>query len=233
MGKQLVRVGFVTLAICLQPASQESAKRTEPYLRWTLSQAEAIGKSTYVKGRVGGLWGWRGLKTERAQNYKLAATWLTPEVIRASARFTQLRTGLTDEETRELVEEAEAVGDTVVMVEIDPREGSGVIPQDWLAFLHPKGVVAGSASSATGANTPRLTEVRGLRGVKRRNYDYDRFWVVFPLRTQTGQLLFPPAATEAQLVVRIYDAEGRVRWRIPQSIRDRMAATRPATTNAE
>jgi hypothetical protein len=61
--------------------------------------------------------------------------------------------------------------------------------------------------------------VKALAGVMRRNYDYDRFWVTFPLKTSSGAPLFSPGDQEAELVVRIYDKEGHVEWPIPQSIR--------------
>ncbi len=106
------------LSICVgsQPLNAQRASEgaVEPYLRWTASQAKAIGKRMYGRSRVGGFWGVRGLKTERAKNYKLAATWLTPEVIHATARLIQLRDGLTDDQTRALVAEAEAAGDTLL-----------------------------------------------------------------------------------------------------------------------
>lgn len=214
------------LSICVgsQPLNAQRASEgaVEPYLRWTVSQAKGIGKRMYGRGRVGGLWDVRVLKTERAINYKLAATWLTPEVIRATARFIQLRDGLTDDQTRALVAEAEAAGDTVVMVELDPREGSGVIPREWRAYFHPKGAQAGSAYSNVGINKPSLRKVEALQGVRRRNYAYDRFWIVFPLTTRTGEPLFPFSVAQAELVIRVYNKQGRVRWRIPPSVRKRM-----------
>ena len=80
------------------------------YLQWSQQEAESVGKSTYHDGKVGSrvLFEWlgvdtRGLKTERAQNYKIRATWFTPEVIRASARSAQLKDHLTDKETQALV----------------------------------------------------------------------------------------------------------------------------------
>jgi hypothetical protein len=57
--------------------------------------------------------------------------------------------------------------------------------------------------------------VKALGGVKRRNYDYDRFWVVFPLQHEDGRPLFTGQDTMAELVVQIHDREGRVRWPIP------------------
>jgi hypothetical protein len=163
----------------------------------------------------------RLLKTERAINYKLAATWLTPEVIFASARALQLRGRLNDEQTLALVDEAQgADGDTVVMVDIDPNEGSGVVPLDWEVFLQPKGR---ADRAVAGVKTSKLREVRALQGVMRRNYDYDRFWVAFPLRGTEGQPLFRETDREAELIVRVYDREGRVTWPVPASIRERQS----------
>lgn len=192
------------------------------WLSWPAARAEGIGKAAYVKGRVGGFFDMRVLKTERSYNYKLAATWLTPDVIRASARIRQLADRLTDEEARALVREGDVAGDTVVMVEIDPREGSGVIPNDWVAFLQAvsaDGSVLGRP--IRGTETPGLREVKALAGVLRRNYDYDRFWVVFPLHHEDGSPVMPAGATHGELIVRIHDKEGRVKWPVPQSLRDK------------
>ena len=43
--------------------------------------------------------------------------------------------------------------------------------------------------------------------------------MVFPLRTDDGQPLFGRDDLEAELVVRIYDNEGRITWRIPDVVR--------------
>jgi hypothetical protein len=205
----------VALAI-LASAHAPRAQSADEYLSWSMSRAEAIGRSMFQRGRVGGVFDTRILSTNRAYNYRLAATWLTPDVIRATARLVQLRSRLSDDATRALVQEAEAAGDTVALVEIDPREGSGVIPPSWEAFLQPRDlpdrVVAGTVASA-------LRNVRALAGTMRRNYDYDQFWVVFPLTGTDGAPLFPTEAREAELVVRIHDKEGRVRWTIPDAFR--------------
>lgn len=220
MGREAV---VVCLVVLLAPsvAAPADPQVQEAYLGWSAVQCESVGRSTYVKGRVGGLWDTRMLKTERAVNYKLAATWLTPDVIRATARQIQLRSRLSDEETRQLVAEAEAAAQTVILVELDPREGSGVIPSDWQAFLQPKGQRPGALGEARGLNSPALYRVRALNGVLRRNYDYDRFWVAFPLIDTDGRRIFPDSVPEAELVVRVHDQEGRVTWQIPESIRQR------------
>lgn len=228
----------VLFASCVAGASILAAPGQEPtsgadrYLTWNAAEAEAIGKSMYERGRVGGFWDTRMLKTDRSYNYKLAATWLTPDVIKAAARLAQLRSRLSDDETRQLVAQALGAGDTVVMVEIDPREGSGVIPLDWEAFLQP---AAGLGPAVRGTHTPALRDVKALAVVLRRNYDYDRFWVVFPLVDEKGAPTLPAEVVSVELVVRIYDKEGRVTWRIPPSIRERVEALRrnaPASRDA-
>jgi hypothetical protein len=226
-----MRPAMAVMLACLAAAVAfaQSADMPERYLSWSLQQADAIALSTYRDGKVGSrtllfLTGidTRALKTERAQNYKLRATWFTPDVIRASARHTQLKSRLRDDETRRLVTDAEAAGDTVVMIEIDPNQGSGVIPRDWEAFLQPRGATT-QESVVRGTENPELRNNRALQGVSQRNYDYDRFWVVFPLLNDKGEPLIPPSTPEVELVVRIYNREGAVRWVVPESIRAKMS----------
>jgi hypothetical protein len=187
--------------------TQSAQPSDDAYLSWPAAQAQSIGESAYKRGRVGGFFDGRLLKTERAYNYKLAATLFSRSVIRASARVLQLRGRLTAEQTRNLVAEAEAAGGTVVMIEIDPREGSGVIPLEWQAFLQPKGQ---AAAAVAGVNTPELRQVKAFTGVQRRNYDYDRFWMVFPGGPDVAYA--KPSVQSTELVVRIHDQEGRVEW---------------------
>lgn len=216
----MTRARALSLLACLAlpaalMAGGPSITQAESYLTWTAAQVESIGTTAYRRGRVGGIFNTRLLKTERAYNYKLAATWLTPDVIRATARMLQLRSRLSDDETRALVKEAESMPGTVMLVEIDPREGSGVIPNDWEAFLQPKGA---DDRVLRGTISPQLREVKALAGVLRRNYDYDRFWVTFPLK-KDGRAVFEPADATAELIVRIHGREGRVEWPIPASLR--------------
>ena len=189
----------------------DAVRAQSEYTTWSAKQATAIGTGAYVRGRVGGLFDGRILKTERAYNYKLAATWMTPSVIRASARLVQLAERLSDQQTAALIAEAETANGTIVMVEIDPREGSGVIPNDWAAFLEPL-TNGAHGKPVRGVEVPKLREVKALAGVLRRNYDYDRFWVVFPLKHEDGEAVLPVNFSEAQLTVRIHDREGTVRW---------------------
>jgi hypothetical protein len=141
------------------------------FLTWPESKCVQIGKATLRKGSI------RGrrtiLSTERSHNYKLKATLFTPTMIRAAARLLQIRRHLSDAETLEIVKNAEAAG-PVVLVELDPNEGSGVIPSDWHAFL------ASGSQEVEGKEAAELRSQPVFQGVLGRNYDYDRIWVAFP-----------------------------------------------------
>ncbi|MCA1619392.1 MAG: hypothetical protein LC795_08810, partial [Acidobacteria bacterium] len=143
--------------------SQETANNpqgSEAYLSWSAGQAMEVGKSWRANGRVGGAFDLRVIHTEHSYNYKLRATLMSPEAIRAAARLEQLRLRLTGEQTRALVAEADVPGRIVAMVELDAREGSGVIPLDWRAALRPKGAGNGAAQEVVGVNTPKLRNVK-------------------------------------------------------------------------
>ena len=213
--KYFLLISWLLLMVCPVRAQQE------PYLNWTASQAEQIGKSMRANGTVGGAFDFRVIHMEHSYNYKLRATLLTPEVIRGAARLEQLRLRLTDEQTRALVEEAESAAQMVILVEIDPREGSGVIPLDWRAVIQPKGLKDGQPGPIVGIRDPKLKGVKALAGVARRDYSYDIFWVVFPLVGQGGERLIPDAVREIELLVGIYNKQGKVGWVVPDSIRSR------------
>ena len=117
--------------------------------------------------------------------------------------------------------EAEAAGDTVFMIEIDPNEGSGIVPEDWLAILQPKGLGRGEAGAVRGTRMTTLRDMRALGGVFKRDYAYDAFWVVFSLKNDSGAPLFDVNTRDAELVVNIQGREGVVSWPIPDSIRNR------------
>jgi len=209
---------LIAVALGVLPAMLVAQTADDAWLSWPLERAQAVGKSAYVQGRVGGWFDTRILKTESAYNYKLAATWLHPSAIRATARVRQLTTGMSESETRAAVAEAEEVGagQTIVMVEVDPREGSGVIPLEWSAFLQAIGPGDKRGAPSRGVLASELRDVPALQGVLRRNYDYDRFWLKFPLKQATGEPVLPRDATHAELVVRIAGKEGRVRWPMPE-----------------
>jgi hypothetical protein len=130
----------------------------------------------------------------------------------------QLREGLSDAEVVRLVEEVEEVPGTIIMIEIDPREGSGVIPRDWIAMLGPE--PSSSDEGVRGVSRPDLRRLKALSNVAERDYAYDRFWVVFPLCSPDGVPLFRQQDSRAQLTVMIYAKGGAVTWPIPSSFRE-------------
>ena len=89
--KTLVVLGVVAALFrvvpCSAQADGEGSQPSDAYLEWTEKQAVVTGKMMRSGGRVGGWLDTRILSTERSYNYKLRATWLTPEVIRATARL--------------------------------------------------------------------------------------------------------------------------------------------------
>jgi hypothetical protein len=193
-----------------------SAIATEgDYLRWTLAEASKIANVHRTTGQVGGSLDFRVVATDRSYNYKLRATWMTPDAIRANARLQQLSRRLSDADTRALVAAADHEGETVVMVELHGREGSGVIPSSWQVTLGPKG----GTRISTGVSHTEFRDIPALAGAQRRDYAYDVFWVAIPLRTAEGARLFEASDTDAELTVRIYDKVGRIHWQVPQSLR--------------
>lgn len=152
------------LIVCLLFSIQVNSE-DDSYLGWTDQYCFGVGKAMIAKGRVGGFyWGVRVRHTERSYNYKLRATWFTPDVIRANAKLEQRRNRLTSEQTQALVSEAEAVGDTVILVEIDPSQGSGVIPLEWQAYLQPKGLKQGDEGTVSGIHAPAVRKMKALAG---------------------------------------------------------------------
>jgi hypothetical protein len=222
--KALATSPLIVLALAVAPTSARDAD--DAWLQLTRDDAVRIGESMRRTDRVGSRMAFRGMKTDRAINYKMRATWLTPEVIRATARLIQINERLSPERARALVTEAEAAGDTVVLIELDPNEGSGVVPSEWTAVLQPKGLPPGSPGSVQGTATPGLRTVRALAGVSRRDYAYDAFWVVFPLTTDAGSPIFDQATGDAELIVNIRGGEGIVSWPLPESVRQRIRAPR-------
>lgn len=221
--KIVIEILLLTCVITVSPVlAQSSSTDQEKYLSWSEEQAIEIGKTMRVSGKIGSRFAFRGLHTERAVNYKLRLTWLTPEVIRATARLHQIKNRLTDDQTRALVAEAEAAGDTVVMVELDPNEGSGIIPSDWRIFLQPVGHKPESRGAISGIKSPHLEKVKALSGVVRRNFDYDVFWVVFPLVDENKVGLLPDGISSVELMLGIQNQEERVTLRIPECIRARI-----------
>ena len=216
-----IRTLFLLLVV-LVAQQTTAANQKEEYLTWTKDQATKIGLKWRVAGRVG----WKPIRFEITYSgvyfYELRATLMTPEAIRAAARLEQLRRHLTDDETRSLVTEAEKIDGLVVYIELNPREGSGVIPLNWHTTLRPKGVKDDSPLEIGGTSTPKLREVKALTRVGQRDYAYDVFWVVFPMRDKQGKLIWETPPDEIELVVGINELRGRVSWRVNDSLRQRL-----------
>lgn len=210
---------YASSTSALAPLGQKAEADDDAYLSWSEKECLKVGDALRSKGRVGGFFDTRIVDRNKSYNYKLRATWLTPEVIRAAARLKQFEQVLTDEETLALVAKAESIGDTIILVEIDPREGSGIIPREWVALLRPK--TDEPSIGVRGTKHPKLRSAKALSGTGERDYSYDVFWLVFPLVDNDGQPLLPESSREAELVVRIHNKEGRVSWPIPASIRRR------------
>lgn len=212
----------IVLVCAVISASAQSNALSEEYLSWNLKQAEKIGQSTVKEGRSGSSFDFRIMSQDRAYTYQVRATVFTPEVIRASARFEQITNRLNADDARALVADAEAAGDLVMMIEIDPAEGSGVVPLDWRVFLQPAGFVPGSDGAVAGIKSPQLRASKVFRGVTKRDYEYDVFWVVFPLLDKNRQPVFGDSVTAFELMVGIYKKEGKMTWPISPSLRARM-----------
>jgi hypothetical protein len=178
----------------------------DEFLKWDAKRAREIALSGRVNGQVGKSLDFRVTATDRSYNFKLRATWLTPEIIRALARIEQELKALSALETQQLVAAATA-------------SGSGIIPSDWVALLGPRQLNQSVPRAVRGTSRPDLRNLPALAVVPPRDYSYEVFWVVFPAIGPDGQRLFAPGDTEAELSVRIQGKVGKVRLPVPESIR--------------
>ena len=117
----------------------------------------------------------------------------------------------------DLVSAAQAAGEIIIQVEIDPREGSGVIPNDWVALL------GAGKRVVRGTNNSMLRELPALAPVFPRDYSYEIFWLVFPRKGDDGQPLFFSSDSYAELAVQVQGKVGKVRWPVPEYLRQRFA----------
>ena len=56
----------------------------------------------------------------------------------------------------------------------------------------------------------------------KRDYEYDVFWVIFPLVDENKKPIFSDSVTSFELMVGIYKKEGKITWPISPSMRARM-----------
>ncbi len=191
----------------------------DEFLQWDFNQAKSIALAERVSGKVGKSLDFRINSTDRSYNFKLRATWLTPKTIQALARLSQIAQALSNAETREMIAAGMSSGDIIIQVEIDPREGSGIIPSDWVALLGPRRADSASPRVVRGLNSPKLRELPSLAAVPPRDYSWELFWLVFTSKAEDGQPLFSPSDSEAELAVRIQGKVGKVMLPIPKPLR--------------
>lgn len=214
---RLLNLILIVIVFSIPIFAQSTFNNNESqFLNWDKKTTLSKGESWLARGRVGGFFDGRILETNKSYNYKLRATLMSPEAIRAAARMEQIRSRLTDDETKKLVSEAEQEK-LVIIVEIDPREGSGVIPNDWRAFIHSKNSTANE--SIRGINDSNLKNFKGLQSVVKRDYDYDVYWISFSLTDKNGIPLWKSVPDELELVVGIKEKEGRVTWKVDNELR--------------
>jgi hypothetical protein len=178
-------------------------------------QANQMMLSMRVNGQVGGSLDFRVRSTDRSYNYKLRATWITPDVALAAARVLMLAKGFSQAQAQEVIEAASAPDSWLVLVELDPREGSGVIPRDWTARF---GLRDSESRQALGQEVVAQGIWRSFLSAFPRDYSYDVFLMRFPRNDPGGAGLLQPGDAEAELLVRIYSKGGRVRWKIPTGL---------------
>lgn len=198
VGALLAAVGLVSG----QSASSDFVRLTEKQARQTITDFRK-------NGQVGGSFDLRGTRTDRSYDYKLRATWIANEVSRSAARILMLARGFSEEKARTALLTMEP-GKTYVLVEIDPREGSGVIPRSWTSHFGSNG---SSESQVSGVVLASEGAWLDLVSAFPRDYSYGVFLVEFPVDVQRSALR--SGNNEVELTVRIYDKIGRVRWRIP------------------
>jgi len=217
---RLLSLHFIVIVCSIYSFAQSKPNNdNSQFLTWDKNTAFSIGETWLVRGRVGGFFDGRILETNKSYNYKLRATLMSPEAIRAAARLEQIRSRLTEDETKKLVAEADQE-DLVILIEIDPREGSGVIPNNWRAFLQAKDSAANE--SLRGEEKSSLRNYKALQSVIKRDYDYDLFWVSFSLTDKNGVPLWKSVPNELELIVGINEKEGRVKWKVTNELRLRI-----------
>lgn len=206
---------MIALRLAIAVLCSVSLSFGQEFLRLSQAEAKRIVLANRASGQVGKTFDFRVTATDRSYNFKLRATWMTPAVIEARARLEQISRALTDLETKRLVEKALSAGEIVIQVEIDPREGSGVIPADWIGLLGPKGTPPAGSRLVRGKTVPDLRENPALTPVAPRDYSYELFWLVFSTTAEDGKPVFTASDKEAELSVRIQGKVGKVSWPVP------------------
>ncbi|HET9713622.1 MAG TPA: hypothetical protein VFP64_17155, partial [Pyrinomonadaceae bacterium] len=64
-----------------------------------------------------------------------------------------------------------------------------------------------------------------------RNYNYDVFWVVFPMKDRQGKLIWETPPDTIEIVINIGDKHGRMSWRVNDSLRQRLINSTQESTH--
>jgi len=177
-------------------------------------QARNLINSARVSGRVGGAFDLRITGTDRSFNYKLRATWITQDVVSALARVLVAAKGVPEEKALSTLRALD--GDWYYfLLELDPREGSGVIPNDWVARFGPQ---AQPSRAIIGEILPETETWNLIAGAFPRDYAYDVFLVRVAKKTGDHRTL-ETNDTKAELTVGIYNKVGHVHWLVPEDRR--------------
>ena len=200
------------LALLLAGSAAAQAPASGSWKDVTEKDARRLLTAMRVNGQVGKTFDTRILSTDRSYNYKLRATWITADVAVAAARLLVATKGASAETAEGLVSEFTSPTWQYVLVEVDPREGSGVIPGDWTARFGPADV---EGRDIGGEIVPDQAPWRTYVSAFPRNYDFDIFLVRFLTHKTDGAPVLESADRNAQLTVRIHDKAGRVRWPVP------------------
>jgi hypothetical protein len=175
---------------------------TAPFLRWSEADARRVVQGARQTGTAGSrLWDGRVKDTHRSSRYKVRAILWTPRALRAAARLVQLRERLSNAETLALLAAVESRPLHVASIEIDPIEGSGVLPHDETRFFLQR---PGDESASVRA--VEATDITGLplfHKFEKRDWAYELLVTAFPRALESGEPLAAAGAAALELVVEI------------------------------
>jgi len=193
--------GLVALTAAWFLSSPATAAEAPPFLQWSPEQARKALLAHRRSGHAGKSLDLRVTSTHRAFRYKVRATLWTPEALQGAVRLLQLRDRMPDAETIQMLAELEALPFHVLTIEIDPDEGSGVIPMSETRFFLQR---RGDPEASVRPAEAREVEARDVfRKAGKRDYAYDLFVVAFPRLLREGEPLLTEPAGELELVVDI------------------------------
>ena len=182
-----------------------SPAASEPFLRWSEAEARRAVLDARRSGSAGGLLDGRVNDTHRAYRYKVRATLWTPRALRGAVRLAALRDRLGDAEALAMLAAVEARPLQLASIEIDPVEGSGILPRDETRFFLQR--PGDEAASVHPVEAPELSALPLFRKFEKRDWAYELLVVAFPRELASGEALAGPAVRALELVV---DIAGKV-----------------------